>query len=81
VNPMVNATTRELLASRSATELSTSAGLIVFGLLLAILLSRELLRVLGGDDVERRLRVLDVAAAPLLVSLAVVLGARFWEAL
>ena len=81
MTPTVNETTNGFLAARSVHELSTSAGLVVFALLMAVLLAKEVLRAAGVDSLEARLRILDVAAVPLLASLVAVVIARFWVVL
>ncbi len=55
---------------------STTAGAVVIVLLLAVLLTREIIRVHGGPRAGRRLDALNVVAYPLLLAFAAVVVVR-----
>lgn len=56
---------------------SVSAGLVVLGVLLAVLLARVLIQSAGPFARRHALRVLTVVAAPLLVVFAAIVLERF----
>ena len=66
--------TRHLVLTRSYDALSTTVGAVAIGLLIAVLVVRELAR----DRREpRRARVVDIVVVPLLLAFAVIVTVRF----
>lgn len=71
----VSESTQLAVAGGPLSAVSTGIGAVVLALLTLILIEREVIRIRGPED--RRLRFLDMAAGPLLVAGAGVIGLRF----
>jgi hypothetical protein len=79
-------TTVTSLATRALTltsydHLSTSIGLVVIGVLAALLLVRDLWPMLRGSLAPRERLALDAAIVPLLMVLAIIVVARLADLL
>jgi hypothetical protein len=74
------------LATRALTlasyeNLSTSIGLVVIGVLVSLLLVRDLGPMLRGGNAPREWRALDMAIVPLLIVFTIIVVARLAELL
>jgi hypothetical protein len=81
VTPTVNETTRDFILSRSVDDVTTTVGLVVIALLVALLVAQELARAAGGPRVREQVRALGAPAFPLLAAFAVVIMVRAAELL
>jgi hypothetical protein len=61
------------------TSVATSLGLILFFLLVALVVERELMRARGGFQSERYMRTLNVAILPLLMAFVVIVAIRILD--
>jgi hypothetical protein len=61
------------------TSVATSLGLILFFLLVALVVERELMRARGGSQSERYMRTLNVAILPLLMAFVVIVVIRILD--
>ena len=77
----LNPVTLTTIASSAYGALSTGLDVIVVVLLLAFLVEKELMRSLGGPRMVERLRAFDIAIAPLLLVLALIVVMRFAQLL
>ena len=75
----VNEAIFEFLRANNYDAISTSAGLATAGALVILLVQRETVRAWGGDRAGRWIHALDIAALPLLMSLAVIVGLRLLD--
>ena len=64
------------LSSSKIEDLSTVLQVIGIGLLVALLIEKELIRVFGGPRSEYQLRALDMIIGPLLIMLGFVVVVR-----
>ncbi len=69
------------LSSNSYDALSTTIGLAVIGVLVLLLLVRELAPILRSGVAPQETRALDMAIAPLLIVFAIIVIARMAELL
>jgi hypothetical protein len=77
----VTGLTAQALSLNKYDILTTTVGLVLIGLLVLLLLVREIVSLLWGRDASRETRALDMALAPLLIVFAVVVCARLAELL
>jgi hypothetical protein len=75
----VNQLAERAFREYSVDSLTTTVGLVVLALLLALLLWREIAVVLGGGTVRRRALALDCVLAPLLCMFGLIVIARLME--
>jgi hypothetical protein len=70
-------TARRLVHDESFARRSTTVGLAVVLLLLALVVQRELVRALGGEHERARIQSFGVAIGPLLVAFLLIAGVRY----
>jgi hypothetical protein len=73
---LIDEATRRSIFSFTFDFRSTTAGIVVIVLLVALLLAREIIRVHGGPRMAQRLDVLNVAVYPLLLAFGAVVIVR-----
>lgn len=73
---IIDEATRQSILSFTFDFRSTTAGLALIVLLVAVLVVRELVRVVGGPHASRRLDQLNVVAYPLLLAYAAIVVVR-----
>jgi hypothetical protein len=74
VSSTVTHLTRQLVLTHTYESLSTGVGILAIGLLLVLLVQKEVAR---GWVTQRSLRVLDIALVPLAVAFLVIVAVRF----
>jgi hypothetical protein len=77
MSSFVNDVTAKVLAERSVEALTTGVGVFLVGLLILLLVEREVLAQVAGPRLGRLLAVFDVVIAPLLVTFVVIVVVRF----
>jgi hypothetical protein len=75
----INQAIVEFLRANNYDAVSTSAGLAAAAALVILLVQRETVRAWGGDRARRWIHALDIAAFPLLMSLATIVGLRLLD--
>ncbi len=73
----VTTLTINTIASNTYDVLSATVGLVAIGLVLALLLAKELWRAYGSSQMQEDLQAFDAMIVPLLVPFAVTLSVRF----
>ena len=81
VTTTVTVLTTRTLSLESYDNLSTTIGLVVLGVLILVLLLRELVPLLRSHDARQETLALDMAVAPLLIAFAIIVIARLGELL
>jgi hypothetical protein len=76
MSPLLYDTTRRLMDTQSFEVRSTSVGLVVIVLFIALLLEHEVLRGLGTKPARAGMRALAVVVAPLLLAFSLIVGTR-----
>ena len=74
---IVTEVTRYTIMSIRPETLTTTFGVVAILLLLALLVQKELMRVLGGRSVKSWQQTLNIAITPLLAAFGVIMIVRF----